>query len=434
MTHSIGADQILHKRQTFMFPCTSHFYKQPPQIVRGHMQYLYDEKDTPYVDFFAGVSVVACGHCNEHITRETIKQLETLQHTSTIYLTQPMVDLAERLAAILPGDLLRTFFCNSGSEANEGALLAARLHTNKRDFIALEYGLHGRTSLTMSVTGIPMWRTDPYLEKNTHFIPRPFDPSLTLEEAAEKSLQALRRVLAEKGDTIAAMIVEPIQGNGGIIVPAKHYYQEVHALLKRHNVLLIADEIQTGFGRTGAMFAMEHFGVVPDILSMAKALGNGTPIGCFSTTDAIAKSLNRPSASTFGGNPVSSVTAMAVLNYIEQEKLVRRSHKLGQMLKNGLEELQHKFNFITDVRGMGLMVGMEILGEAPQRGAEAVDMIIECMKNRGFIIGKNGVNRNVLAFQPPLVIHESNIRRMLSALEDVCIGGHAWLYEASPAK
>lgn len=419
MTSYIGASSIIEQRKKFMFPCTHHFYQHPPQIVRGHMQYLYDENETPYVDFFAGVSVVACGHCNEHITRATTQQLKTLQHTTTIYLTQPMVDLAERLASVLPGDLRRTFLCNSGSEANEGALLTARLHTGKRDFIALEYGLHGRTSLTMSVTGIPMWRTDPYLDPNVHFIPRPYDQSLTLEQAAEQSLEALRKVLAEKGDNIAAMIAEPIQGNGGIITPVLNYWQEVQALLKQYNVLLIADEVQTGFGRTGKMFAMEHYGVVPDIMTMAKALGNGVPIGCFSTTDEIASSFTRPSASTLGGNPVSAVTALAVLEYIENEQLVKRAKKLGDMLRSGLEELRSKYQIISDVRGLGLMQGMELYANEPELGARAVDAIIECMKNRGYLIGKNGIHRNVLAFQPPIVIHETNIKRMLTALDDV---------------
>lgn len=432
MHNYIGPDKIIAKRKQYNLPCTAHFYQQPPQIVRGHMQYLYDEKNAPYVDFFAGVSVVACGHCNEHISRATIEQISTLQHTTTIYLTQPMVDLAERLAAVLPGGLARTFFCNSGSEANEGAMLAARLHTGKRDFIALEYGLHGRTNLTMSVTGMPMWRTDANLDPNVSFIPRPYDAALSLDEAAERSLAALRKVLEEKGGSIAAMIVEPIQGNGGIIVPAKHYFKEVQALLSKHNVLLIADEIQTGFGRTGSMFAMEQFDVVPDIITMAKALGNGIPIGCFSTTDDIAASFNRPSASTFGGNPVSSVTALAVLDYIEQQQLVSKANKLGEFMMIELQRIHDKYEWISDVRGMGLMIGMELFADCPERGAEAVDQIIECMKNRGFIIGKNGVHRNVLAFQPPLIIQESNIRRMLSALEDVCAAGEeAWSYALS---
>lgn len=416
----IGPEAILEKRKQYFFPCTAHFYKNPPQIVRGKMQYLYDEQGKAYLDFFAGVSVVACGHCNEQITEKTIEQLKQLQHTTTIYLTQPMVDLAERLAnGILPGNLKRTFFCNSGSEANEGAMLLARLHTKRRNFIALEYGLHGRTFLTMGVTGIPMWRADDYLDTGVTFIPRPYAPDMDRDEAAHRSLDALREVLAEKGDTIAAMIVEPIQGNGGMITPPNWYFPEVKALLEQHGVLLIADEIQTGFGRTGKMFAMEHYDVVPDIISMAKALGNGVPIAAFATTDEIAASFNRASASTFGGNPVSAVTAMAVLDYIEQEKLVERAQEVGSRLMKGLYALQAKHVLITDVRGQNFMCGAELTGENDQHSAQLTDCVLEKMKDRGFIIGKNGVGRNVLAFQPPIIMPAQDVDAMLIALDEV---------------
>ncbi|WP_036696003.1 aspartate aminotransferase family protein [Paenibacillus taiwanensis] len=416
----IGPEGVLAKRKEYFYPCTHHFYKQPPQIVRGKMQYLYDNEGKSYVDFFAGVSVVACGHCNDRITAKTIEQLQTLQHTTTIYLTQPMVDLAERLAnGVLPGELKRTFFCNSGSEANEGAMLLARLHTKRRHFIALEQGLHGRTFLTMGVTGIPMWRSDDYLDTGVAFIPRPYQPDTDIDTAARRSVEALRELLAAKGDTFAAMIVEPIQGNGGMMVPPDWYFKEVKALLEQHGVLLIADEIQTGFGRTGRMFAMEHYGVVPDILSMAKALGNGVPIGAFATTDQIAASFNRPSASTFGGNPVSSATALAVLDYIEQEGLVERSAQVGGKLIAGLRALQANYTVIADVRGKGFMAGAELRGADEQASAELTDLVLEQMKDRGFIIGKNGVGRNVLAFQPPIMMPEEDVEAMLTALEAV---------------
>lgn len=418
----IGPEEVLQKRKDYFYPCTNHFYRQPPQIVRGDMQYLYGHDGKRYTDFFAGVSVVACGHCNPEISEKTAQQLQTLQHTSTIYLTQPNVDLAERLSKILPGGLRRTFFCNSGSEANEGALLLARMHTGRRGFISLTNSLHGRTYLTMSVTGLSMWRTDPELTKDQDvtFIPRPYSLELSRDEAARRSLTALEAVLEEKGDQIAAMIAEPIQGNGGIIVPPDWYYPEVKRLLSQHGVLLIADEIQTGFGRTGQMFAMNHWNVVPDILTMAKALGSGIPIAAFAATDEIAASLNRPSASTFGGNPVSSVTALAVLDYIEQHHLDERAEKLGHVLRDGLEELSVRFpDFISDVRGAGLMVGVGISEEDPERGALLTDVILEGMKDRGFIIGKNGVGRNVLAFQPPLVVEEEDIHDMLKALGEV---------------
>ncbi|WP_442603341.1 aspartate aminotransferase family protein [Paenibacillus sp. KN14-4R] len=419
----IGPDGILAKRKAYFYPCTAHFYKQPPQLVRGSMQYLYDEHDKQYVDFFAGVSVVACGHCNPQITSATIKQLQQLQHTTTIYLTQPMVDLSEKMASVLPDKLNRTFFCNSGSEANEGAMLLARLHTGKKEFIALENGLHGRTFLTMGVTGIPMWRADNSLDSiGVSFIPRPYDEKLTPEQAATHSLEVLKQVLEEKGDQIAAMIVEPIQGNGGIIVPVDWYFLEVKKLLNQYHVLLIADEIQTGFGRTGKMFAMEHFDVVPDIMTMAKALGNGVPISCFASTDQIAASFTKPSASTFGGNPVSSVTALAVLDYIEQENLADRAASLGTQMKEQLLQMKQKFSIISDVRGLGLMIGMEMCADDPAQGAVVVDQILETMKDRGFIIGKNGIHRNVIAFQPPLVLTEADINNMLSALDETLYG------------
>lgn len=415
----IGPTEIIEKRQKYFYPCTAHFYRNPPQLVKGDMQYLYDHEGRKYCDFFAGVSVVASGHCNPEIAAASVEQLETLQHTCTIYLTQPNVDLAERLSKVLPGDLTRTFFVNSGSEANEGALTLARLHTGRREFIALEHGLHGRTYLTMSVTGLAMWRTDPELshEEGVHFIPRPYELGVSPEVAAQRSLDALEAILKERGDRIAAMIVEPIQGNAGIIVPPADYFAKVSALLKRHGVLLIADEIQTGFGRTGNMFAISSYGVVPDIISMAKALGSGVPIAGFATTDEIAASYNRPSASTFGGNPVAAVTGLAVLDYIEKHGLPARANQLGQLLRQGLDSLAVRFPaLISEVRGAGLMIGCELLAHDP-RGAQLVDDVLEEMKDLGFIIGKNGLNRNVLAFQPPLVIDEGNINDMLQAME-----------------
>ncbi|WP_420848764.1 aspartate aminotransferase family protein [Paenibacillus antarcticus] len=418
--HYIGPEGIKAKRASYFYPCTQHFYQNPPQIVTGSMQHLYDEKGKEYTDFFAGVSVVACGHCNPAITGATMSQIGKLQHTTTIYLTQPIVDLAERLAELLPGALRRTFFVNSGTEANEGALLLARMHTGRKGFIALEQGLHGRSNLTMSVTGLSMWRTDPFLEEEVYFIPRPYRTGVTPEEAAQDSLKALDKVLEEQGHTIAALIIEPIQGNGGIIVPPEGYLQEVKTRLERYGVLMIADEIQTGFGRTGRMFAIEHFDVVPDIISMAKALGNGVPIGAFATTDHIAASLNRPSASTFGGNPVSSVTGIAVLDYICKERLVERSEELGHILMQGLEQLMISHRaVISEVRGKGLMIGVELLASNPDIGAILTDQVIEGMKEQGFLIGKNGIDRNVLAFQPPLVIEDKDIRKMLRVLEVV---------------
>ncbi|WP_083180480.1 aspartate aminotransferase family protein [Paenibacillus yonginensis] len=419
MTAFIGPEAIVKKRQKYFYPCTSHFYRKPPQLVRGSMQYLYGHDGVRYTDFYAGVSVASCGHCNPYVAAKTAAQLRELQHTCTIYLTEQNVELAERLAAVLPGDISRSFFCNSGSEANEGALLLARMHTGRRKFIALENGLHGRTYLTMSVTGMAMWRTDPELAKDQDvaFIPRPFEQGGDNEAAARRSLAALEALLAERGGEFAAMIAEPIQGNGGIVVPPAWYFPEVKRLLGQYGVLLIADEIQTGFGRTGRMFAMDRWSVTADIVTVAKGLGSGIPVAAFCTTSEIAASLDRPSASTFGGNPVSSATAIAVLDFIEGHRLVQRSEELGAQLREGLERLAAEFpEIITDVRGEGLMMGLGIAEDRPELGARLTDDLLEGMKNQGYLIGKNGVGRNVLAFQPPLVISAADIAGMLTAL------------------
>lgn len=409
----IGPADILKKRQQYFFPATSSFYKEPPQIVGGSMQYLFDHTNKKYTDFFAGVSVLNCGHSNPEILKDTIEQLSKMQHTTTLYLTQPMVELAERLAGILPGNIRRTFFCVTGSEANEGAMALARLYTKKTGYIALQGGLHGRTHLTLSVTGIPMWRLDDNLIKeNIFFIDRPYSEVCSYEEAMANSLQQLEEVLQNHGQDICAMLIEPIQGNGGIIMYPRDYVKKVKALLEKYNVLLIVDEVQTGYGRTGKMFAIEQYDVVPDIIVTAKALGNGIPISTFSTTDEISEAYNRPSASTFGGNPVAAQTALSVLNYIEKNNLVGRAKELGDYLRQKLQQLSSPF--IQEIRGCGLMLGMQIQAiDQSKTSAEITDIILEEMKERGFLVGKNGLNRDVVAFQPPLIIVKEDIDAMI---------------------
>jgi alanine-glyoxylate transaminase / (R)-3-amino-2-methylpropionate-pyruvate transaminase len=418
----IGAEKIIEKKKQYLFPSSqgNHFYKNPPQIVKGDMQYLYDDKGNKYIDFFAGVSVMNCGHCNKEILDATIKQMQRLQHTTVIYLTEEMVNLAERLSKVLPGNLRRSFFCCTGSEANEGAMLLARLYTGKKEFIALNNGLHGRTYLTMSATAIPMWRADPELSPVFHFASNVWDENLNTEDAARESLKSIEDIIKKRGaENIAALITEPIQGNGGIITPPLWYFKELKKILEENKILLIVDEVQTGFARTGKMFAIENYDVVPDIMTVAKALGNGMPISAFCTNDEIAKSFTKPSASTLGGNPVSSATAMAVLDYVEKNELCKKAEELGKILKDKLEGLKDKYNIIKEVRGLGLMLGAELVKENGEAATEETDIILEKLKDRGLIVGKNGLNRNVLAFQPPLVITEENIEVLIKNLDEV---------------
>ncbi|WHH61187.1 aspartate aminotransferase family protein [Petroclostridium sp. X23] len=423
-TNYIGPEKILEKKKEYLVPCSYHFYSQPPQMVRGEMQYLYDSEGTQYLDFFAGVSVMNCGHCNPEILDKTIAQMKTLQHTTTIYLTQPIVDLAEKLAGVMPGDLKRTFFCGTGSEANEGALLLARLYTGKSEFLSMYNGLHGRTHLTMAVTGLGMWRTDPNPAAGISFVPNPYcyrcpykaDDGQCGMECVAQVENVIKKTTSGR---VAAMIAEPIQGNGGMITPPKGYFKALKEVLNKYEILLIIDEVQTGFGRTGKMFAIEHYDIQPDIMTMAKALGNGMPIAAYSTSDTIAAAFTRPSASTLGGNPVSAATGIAVLDYIENKNLCERARVLGDKLRQGLMEIKENHRIVGDVRGMGLMQGVELVKEKKEPAVKETDMILEALKEKGILIGKNGADRNVLAFQPPLIITEEDVDRMLCELNNI---------------
>lgn len=418
----ISSQKIIDLKKEYMIPCSYHFYKDPPVLVKGDMQYLFDVENKRYTDFFTGVTVMNCGHCNEEITSAAIKQIRELQHTTTIYLTEPIVRLAEALVNFLDCSLKKVFFVNSGSEANEGAVLLSRIYTGKTGLIALNGGLHGRTALTMSLTGIPMWRTLPenQLEK-VHFAPTPHcancELSKTFPSCDYACVKAVEDIL-ESDNNIAAMIAEPVQGNGGIIVPPEGYFERVKKVLEKFGVLLILDEVQTGMGRTGTKYAFMSSGIEPDILTTAKALGNGFPIAAFCTTDKIASVYTKPGASTTGGNAVSATSALAVIDYFERNNLPENSARLGKYLIDKLRVISEKYSFISEIRGKGLMIGMEI-GKAENPLCSETDFILEGMKDRGFLIGKSGVNRNVIAFLPPLIITENNIDEMVTALSEV---------------
>ena len=424
VTDYIGPKSIIEKKKKYIMPCLAHFYREPRQMVRGSMQYLYDSEGRKYLDCFAGVSVINCGHCNPEINRKVTEQLNTLQHVCNIYLTENFVNLAERLAQVTPGDLQKTFFCSTGSEATEGAALLASIYTGRHEFIALRSGLHGRTKLGMSLTGIGMWRTDEAPVGGICFAPNPYCYRCPMgkryPECDLACANAVEEVISvSTSGRPAALIAEPIQGNAGIVVPPEGYFRRVKEILAKHNALLIVDEVQTGFARTGKMFAIENFDVCPDIMAVAKALGNGAPISAFISTAEIADTYTRPGASTLGGNPVSTTAGLAVLDYIESHRLTENARERGQQLKRGLRELQKKYPVIGDVRGIGLMVGAEFIHSDKSPNPELLDDVLETLKDRGFIIGKNGVARNVMAFQPPLVITEVDIDDVLNALDMV---------------
>ena len=425
----IGAQKIIEKKKQFIMPCLGHFYREPRQFVRGDMQYLFDNEGKKYLDMYAGVSVINCGHCNKAITEKICEQVQTLQHVCNIYLTENFVNLAEKLAAVTPGNLKKSFFCSTGSEATEGALLTAAVYTGNNEIIALRGGLHGRTKLGMSITGINMWRTDKNPVGGIHFAPNPYcyrcplgkkypECDLSCADMTEDIIKT-----ATSGRP-GAFIAEPIQGNAGIVTPPAGYFKRIKEILAKYNTLLIIDEVQTGFGRTGKMFAIENYGVTPDIMCMAKALGNGAPISAFIASEEIADRYTSPGASTLGGNPVSSAAGLAVLNYIEEHRLCDNAKERGEQLKGGLLALQKKYPVIGDVRGIGLMLGAEFIKSNGAPDPELLDDLLEEMKDKGFIVGKNGLARNVMAFQPPLVISAQNVDDTLNML-DMLLGKKA---------
>lgn len=398
-----GPEELLRLKRQYLVPCVYHFYKEPPQIVAGQGCHLIDHAGRRYIDCFSGVTVTSAGHGVPEIIEPVIEQMRRLLHTTSIYLTEPVLRLAEALAQTMPSGLRRSFFCASGTEAVEGALLLASLHTRRDEVVAMKHSLHGRTRWAMNVTGMPMWRTDPFPQSGVHHLP--FGDA-----------QALSDLLRQRGDRIAAVIAEPVQGNGGIVVPPPHYWPAVRELCDRHGVLLIFDEIQTGMNRTGRFWASEHWGVRPDVMAVSKALGNGIPVAAFITTDEVAASYTRPGASTYGGNPVAATAALATLRYHQKHNLGQRAHASGEQLMSASAQVAADSRSLAPPHGIGLMIGMRVLDGEKAPSAAICDDYLEQLKNRGVLAGKTGPDRNVLTFMPPLTIASEEISQVADAL------------------
>ncbi len=399
----------------------------PIVIEKARGAVVTDTTGKEYVDCFAGIAVVNAGHCNPQVVAAAKAQMDKLIHCcSYLYHSPPTADLAEKLAQIAPGQLKKTFFANSGAEAIEGALRLAKLYTGKYEIIALHTSFHGRTWGALSITGNAgrKRRGGPYAA-GVAFAPAPYpyrSPwGTNPEECASRCARALEDVLrfSTTGE-VAAFIAEPVLGEGGIIVPPPNYFAAVKKILDAHNILFIADEVQTGFGRTGKMFAMEHYGVAPDILVTAKGIAAGFPLGAFTTKEEIAAAF-RPGdhLSTFGGNPVSCAAALANIDFIQKENLCAQAREKGAYLVEKLTLLQKQFPLIGDVRGKGLMVGIELVRDADltPAAAEAEAITAACLQ-KGVLVGQGGVYANVIRIQPPLVITKAQLDLALRALEE----------------
>ena len=383
-----------------------------------------DVNGREYLDCFAGISVVSAGHCNPQVIAAAKAQLEKLIHCcSYLYHVQPVADLAEKMAHIAPPGLTKTFFGNGGAEAIEGALKLARLYTGKHEFIALQTSFHGRSFGALSVTGNMgrKKRGGPYAT-GVAFAPAPYayrsqwpnDP----EECGCQCARAIEEIIrfATSGD-VAAFIAEPVMGEGGIIVPPANYFKEVKKILDQHGILFIADEVQSGFARTGKMFAIEHYGVDPDILVTAKGIADGFPLSAFTTRPEIAAAYKPGDhLSTFGGNPVSCAAALANIEFMEKEKLPARATETGNHAMAKLRALQKQFPLIGEVRGLGLMIGVELVKDEERTPASAeAEAIRDSLFRQGVLIGVGGAYGNVIRFQPPLIVTRAQIDQAIGA-------------------
>lgn len=415
--------EFYEKHKKYLVPCVATYYKDPLILDRGKGNYVFDTEGKQYLDFFGGIVTISVGHCDDEITSKTCEQMKKLQHTSTLYPNVPIISLAEKLAQITPGKLQKTFFTNSGSEAVETAILLAQLYTGSHEIIALRHGYSGATLLTMNITAHGNYRLVESLvpgikhAHNAYCFRCAFGkeyPNCELECA--KDVKELIETTTSRHP--AAFIAEPIQGVGGFITPPKEYFKEVVSIVRKYGGLFICDEVQTGWGRTGKkMFGIEHWEVEPDMMVMAKGAANGAPVGITIATPEVGDSLKGSHISTFGGNPVTATAILATIEAIETRKLVQNAEKMGMYLKDQLNGLREKYRIIGEVRGMGLIQGVEIVKAKKEPAPDFVAEIFESTKEQGLLIGKGGLYGNVIRITPALTIGRGDIDQAVQIMD-----------------
>jgi len=424
-------EEVMGLRKKYLNPAIFAYYQKPVMIVEGSLQYLYDETGRRYLDLFAGIVSVSVGHCHPYVTQKIREQLETLQHTTTIYLHPTIAEYARMLADKMPGDLSVCYFVNSGSEANDLALLMARLYTGNYDVIALRNAYHGGSASTMGLTAHSTWKFNYPHSFGVHHALAP-DPYRGLwghdeKEAGGKYAADVKNLIdmATPGK-VAAYFAESIQGVGGAVVYPDGYLKKVYEYVRQAGGLCVADEVQTGFGRTGTHYwGFETQGVIPDIVTMAKGIGNGLPLAAVVTTPQIASTLaQRIHFNTFGGNPVSCAAGKAVLEVIERDNIQENCLKVGGYFKDGLVKLMAKHEVVGEVRGLGLMLGVELVKDRASKAPakEECVQVFEKAKDLGVLLGKGGFYGNVLRIKPPMCITKADVDFALEVLDEVFSG------------
>jgi len=418
-------DEIIRKHQQYMFKCITTYFKDPLVIDHAKGQYVYDLDGRQYLDFLGGIVTISVGHANPKVTEKIKAQIDRVQHTSTLFPTEAIVALAEKMAQITPGKLQKCFFTNSGTEANEVAVLSARIYTGNYEVVALRHGYSGHSQLTKSLTGIHTWRKAGVIPYGIVHAPGPYcyrcPYALTYPSCALHCAKDVEEVIKTSTcGAVAGMLVETIQGVGGVVVPPPGYFKIVANIVRNYGGLLISDEVQAGFGRTGKKwFGIEHWEVEPDFITCAKGMANGVPIGCTITRPEIADAYKGLTISTFGGNPVTCVAAKATIDLIEEERLMDNAHEVGAHFRQGLDALKEKHAVIGDVRGMGLLQGIELVKDRQTKepATELVNQVLERLRANGMIVGKGGLYGNVIRMSPPLNISKADIDAALKILD-----------------
>ena len=386
----------MDRADRFMFRT---YKRSPITLVKGDGCRVWDENGKEYVDFVAGIAVCALGHSSPVVSKALCDQSKKLVHVSNLFYTQPQTDLAQILVENSFAD--RVFFCNSGAEANEAAIKLARRYSKEKSgserhgIITMDNSFHGRTMATLSATGQQKIKVgfDPLLEGFRYV---PFNDLESLKSAIDES--------------VCAVMLEPIQGEGGVVLPDPDYLKGVREICREHDILLILDEVQVGMGRTGRLFAYQHFGITPDIMTLAKALGNGLPIGAMMAKEELADAFGPGShATTFGGTPLITAGALAVVKRLVNDGWTENAREMGDYFKNQLITLQQNYSIIKDVKGLGLILGLLL-------DREGAGIVNTCME-RGFLI--NCVQERVLRFVPPLIIGKEDIDLLIDCLNEI---------------
>jgi alanine-glyoxylate transaminase/(R)-3-amino-2-methylpropionate-pyruvate transaminase len=423
-------DEVLALRRQYLTPGLITYYKEPLLVVEGHMQYLWDETGKQYLDGFAGIVSVSVGHCHPQVVEKVKQQIGKLQHTTTIYLHPAIALMGKKLAEHMPveSNLSISYFTSSGSEANEVAILSCREYTGNSDVISLRNGYHGGTQGAMGLTAHSPWRFKSNPAVNINFgtpgycyrCPYGLEyPSCDVKCA--RDLEDLIR--HETCGEVACFIAEPIQGVGGAVTPPPEYFQIAYEIVRKYGGLCIADEVQTGFGRTGTKFwGFENWRVMPDLVTLAKGIGNGAPLGaCVTRPEIAAVMKNRLHFNTFGGNPISMTQGLATLEVIDRENIQQNALHVGTHLKNLLLELQERQPLIGEVRGMGLMLGVELVRDRRTKepaSTEAAE-VLELCKDRGLLVGKGGLFGNTLRIKPPMCLTMDDAYFLADCLDEV---------------